>query len=161
MFHEHHHKAEERRKRICVGGGTRAVRESGVEVAGGERCDEEDGKGWGKAVQESGVEEAGGERCDEKDGKGWGKAVRVTVHGDKLVVGEVGFLDAFRCFAGIRCRPLASAEVFDVSDPAAPALLSELTAAAAEAFFDEYEGARRVRRGQHTVEVWESEEVSP
>jgi len=89
------------------------------------------------------------------------RPVRVTVHGDKLVVGEVGFLDAFRCFAGIRCRPLASAEVFDVSDPAAPALLNELSATAAEAFFDEYDGARRVRRGQHTVEVWQSEEVSP
>jgi hypothetical protein len=89
------------------------------------------------------------------------RPVQVTVHGDKLVVGEVAFLDAFRCFAGIRCRPLASAEVFDVSDPAAPALLSELTAAAAEAFFDEYEGARRVKRGQHTIEVWEREEVSP
>jgi hypothetical protein len=70
-----------------------------------------------------------------------GTPVALKVIGDKLLVAELEKRrDVMRCFAGVSCHPPESVEVFDISDPQAPVLVTELAFDAAKRLFGELTG---------------------
>jgi hypothetical protein len=86
--------------------------------------------------------------------------VRMLVHGNTLVVAELGFLNALKCFAGIRCWPADEVEVFDITDLHAPVKKADLTFQEAEVLFGNMTGKQILLRQEDGFRVLQPE-VSP
>jgi hypothetical protein len=66
--------------------------------------------------------------------------IAVRVDGNTLVVAELNFFHALKCFAGVRCWPADVAEVFDITNPGYPVKKAEFDFHEAELLFGKLSG---------------------